>query len=107
LLKDKRIYVVGEYKYNKIKRLKPYTIAVLINESCLNKEEIIVNSFRTINITKDPFQKLSFKNQKNLRKAVQTKSGSFGWAMLSGSKQFLHADLLKKQDNRDDAFICC
>ena len=49
LLKDKRIFVVGEYKYNKIKRLKPYTIAVLINESCLNKEEIVVNSFRTIN----------------------------------------------------------
>ena len=96
LLKDKRIFVVGEYKYNKIKRLKPYTIAVLINESCLNKEEIVVNSFRTINITQDPFQKLSFQNQKNLRKVVQTKSGSFGWAMLSGSKQFLHADLLKK-----------
>lgn len=96
LLKDKRIYVVGEYKYNKIKRLKPYKIAVLINESCLNKEEIIVKSFRTINLTKDPFQKLSFKSQKNLRQAVQTKSGSFGWAMLSGSKRFLDADLLKK-----------
>jgi ComEC/Rec2-related protein len=95
LFKDKRIYVTGKIKYNKIKRLKPYTIAVSINESCINKDEIIVQSFRTINITKDPFQKLSFKNQKNLKQVVQTKSGGFGWAMLSGSKQFLHADLLK------------
>ena len=96
LFKGKRIYVIENYKYKFIKRLKPYKIAVKVNDYYLNKDEIVVKSLRKINDAKSLFQKLNFKNQNKLIHTVQTKAGSFGWAMLSGSKEFLSADLLKK-----------
>lgn len=95
LLKGKNIYIIKNYKQENIKRLKTYNIIVKINEYYLNKDEIIVKGFRIINIINSPFQKLSFKNQKKLKNTLQTNAGSFGWAMLSGSKEFLSADLLK------------
>ena len=95
LLKGKNIYIIKDYKNKNIKKLKPYSIIVKIDENYLNKDEIIVKGFRIINIIKSPFQKLSFKNQKKLKNTLQTNAGSFGWAMLSGSKEFLSADLQK------------
>jgi ComEC/Rec2-related protein len=96
LLKGKKIYIIKEYKSKKFKRLKPCSIIVSIDEHYLNKDEIIVKGFRVINIVNSPFQKLSFQNQKKIKNTLQTKAGSFGWTMLSGSKEFLNADLLKK-----------
>ena len=96
LLKGKNIYIIKDFKYKRIKRLKPISIIVNIDEYYLSEDEIMVKGFRVINDIDSPFQKLSYKNQKKLKNTLQTNAGSFGWAMLSGSKEFLSSDLLKK-----------
>ena len=96
LLKGKNIYIIKDFKYKRINRLKPISIIVNIDEYYLSEDEIMVKGFRVINDIDSPFQKLSYKNQKKLKNTLQTNAGSFGWAMLSGSKEFLSSDLLKK-----------
>ena len=94
-LKGKYINARFIYKNINIKALKNYSILAVINENNLDNPVINTKEARVLNQIKTPYQKLSFKLQSNLNSILGTKAGGFGWAMLSGSKEFLESNLLK------------